>query len=97
MNHLRKNYLSLQQEIFQLVQQTGYSSKNKKNFKKIVYLVFCRGLVCLDQLEQKERLTGNVFNIEKYQRSDLICDMEKPLNIIRLHQYYLKYNFDNIN
>lgn len=97
MNHLRNTYISLQQEIFMLVQQTGYSTKNKKSFKRIVYLIFCRGLVCLDQLEKKEKLTGNVFDIEKYQRRDLICDMEKPVNIIRLHHYFLKYNFDSNN
>lgn len=96
-NNLRNKYISLQEEIFQLVQQTGYSSKNKKVFKRIVYLVFCRGLVCLDQLEKDEKLTGNVFNIEKYQRSDLICDMEKPVNRLRWHHYYLKYNFNSNN
>ena len=95
-NNLRIHYISMLEELFQLVQQTGYSSKNKKSFKRIIYLVFCRGLVSLNQLEKNEQSTGNVFQIAGYQRSDLICDMEKPVNRFKWHHYYLKYNFDKI-
>jgi hypothetical protein len=94
-NNLRETYISLYKEIFDLVQQTNYPKKNLKTFNRIVYLVFCRGLVCLDMLEKNEKTTNNVFDLANYERSELICDMEKPCNFFKTINYYSKYNFEN--
>jgi hypothetical protein len=48
--------------------------------------------VGLDVLERNEKKTNNIFQVEKYERKDLICDLEKPVNILKTIHYYLKYN-----
>ena len=53
-------------------------------------MIICRGNVCLDMLQKKEELTNNAFAIDKYKRKDLICDMEKPVNILKTINYYSK-------
>ena len=95
--NLRDIYLNLVEEVFNLVHQTNYLTTNKATFKRIIYLVFCRGLVCLDMLEKNQEATENVFNLGEYKRNELICDMEKPMNIIKLIHYFSKYNFDTKN
>ena len=92
--NLRDIYLNLVEEVFNLVHQTNYLTTNKATFKRIIYLVFCRGLVCLDMLEKNQEATENVFDLGKYNRNELICDMEKPMNNFKLIHYFSKYNFD---
>jgi len=93
--NLRHTYIALLDEVFNSVQQTNYLTTGKATFKQIVYLVFCRGLVCLDMLEKNQKKSGNVFDIAKYKRNELICDMQKPMNILKSIHYFSKYNFDS--
>lgn len=88
--NLQKTYKSLIEDIFSTVLQTNYPIKSKKKFLRIISMIICRGNVCLDMLQKKEELTNNVFTIDKYERKDLICDMEKPVNILKTINYYSK-------
>jgi len=45
--------------------------------------IFSRCFVCLDQLESNERLTSNQFIVSAYSRNQLICDMDKKINMLR--------------
>jgi hypothetical protein len=48
-----------------------------------------RCLVCLDQLQRLQDSDGGVFRAHSYERKHLICDMEKPVNIVRmLHHHW---------
>lgn len=87
---LQQTYQSLIEEIFNIVLQTNYPVKSKKRFLRIISMIICRGNVCLDMLKKKEELTDNIFVIDKYSRKDLICDMEKPANILKTINYYSK-------
>jgi len=43
-------------------------------------------------LEKNEKKTHQHFYPEKYKRKDLICDLEKPVNILKTIHYFAKYN-----
>jgi len=93
-SNFRKIYTLTIQETFELVHQTDFTPKNKKKFIQFISVFISRGFVCLDCLEKNEKLTNNIFSISEYKRADLICDMEKPKNIIKWLMYYVKSNFE---
>ena len=93
-DNLRKTYVSLAEEIATLTREINYPVNNKKMFLRIVCLVICRGFVCLDMLENNERSTNNTFSLANYERRDLICDMENPINFLKTINYYSKYNIE---
>lgn len=75
----------------QAAYRSGYPIQNIKRFLGIISLgVFSRCLVCLDQLEKLEKKTGNKFDLNKYKRSDLICDMDTVSNKWKSLRYHLK-------
>jgi hypothetical protein len=90
--NLRKKYVLLIDEFVALLLQTHYSTSNKRRFLDTVLLYISIGFVALDLLEKNESKTGDIFMLEKYQRKDLICDIEKPVNIIKIIHYFSKYN-----
>jgi hypothetical protein len=52
--------------------------------------VFSRCFVCLDHLEQNEKITNGVFQVKSYSRSQLICDMDTKKNMLRSAAYHIK-------
>lgn len=86
---LRETYTQLHEKVIQLIREMRFPIKNKIFFTQYLNLIICRGYVCLDMLEQNEELTNNVFSIKDYSRKHLICDMEKPKNIIKSFNYYV--------
>lgn len=91
-NNIRKKYIGLLDELVGFLLQTRYSVSNKRWFLDTVLLYISIGFVALDVLEKNERKTGDIFVLEKYERKDLICDIEKPTNIIKIIHYFAKYN-----
>jgi len=62
----------------------GYNRQDTHKFLNILSIgIFSRCFVCLDQLEQNEKLTGNIFDVKKYSRQQLICDMDTKMNMLR--------------
>ena len=89
-NKLRISYTSLMEKTFKLVHQTNFASKNKRKFLRFISLIICRGFVCFDFLEKNELKTNNKFSLDHYEKKDLICDMGKLSNNIKLLNYYSK-------
>jgi len=89
-NELRQTYISLMEETFKLVHQTDYNPKNKRKFLRFISLIICRGFVCFDFLEKNELRTNSKFSLNQYEKKDLICDMGKLSNNIKLLKYYSK-------
>ncbi len=87
---LRTIYLGLWAETKQYLSQTSYSSRGKKQFLKILCGLVSRGLVCLDMLQKRENENRGIFDPAAFTRKQLICDMEKPLNLLRTIHYYAK-------
>lgn len=90
-NQVRSLFTSLLNEVFQLTQQTGFKQHNKNRFVRMISLGLSRCFVCLDQFEQLERSSGSLFTPSLYSRSDLICDMEKPSNVLRSLAYHIRH------
>lgn len=91
-SNLRKYYKVLMEETFALVHLTNFPLKQKKMFLRFIALIIGRGFVCLDLLEKREKATNHVFSLPEYKRHELICDMDKPGNRIKLLNYYVKCN-----
>lgn len=87
---LRTYYTKLTQDTFELARQTNYPAANQNKFLRFAALIISRGNVCLDVLEQASKQSNGLFTPTQYQRSALICDMEKNINRIKLLHYYAK-------
>ena len=74
-----------------LVKQSGFQEKDKRKFLNKLLLGISRCFVCLDQLEKLQQQSNGLFIPADYRREEMICDMEKPANIIRSIRYYLNY------
>ncbi len=88
--NLRSEYISILNETYKLIEKTNFRKQNKRNFSRYIAIIACRGLVCLDQLVKLEE--NGLFEVSKYNRKDLICDMEKFRNIISWANYCLNWN-----
>jgi len=91
-NNIRVLYIRMFNELIVLLQQVSYPTANKKRFLDSVTLFISIGHVALDVLEKNEKKTNGLFQPEKYERKDLICDIEKPLNILKIVHYFAKQN-----
>lgn len=59
----------------------------KRNIQSALHILLSgvsRCLVCLDQLQRLQEAGDGVFRAHIYDRKQLICDMEKPVNIARM-------------
>lgn len=90
MHDLRIIYQGAWEDIVIQAAQTSFRLKNRKRFLRYMALVICRGMVCLDVLEANQTGTNNRFEVSKYSRKELICDMEQPKNYILAIRYYLR-------
>lgn len=85
--NLRKIYISLMENVFDLISNSEFPKKNKKLFSHFIALITSRGMVCLDFLKKLDK--HDPIDLSKYSRSDLICDMGKLNNQLKLYQFYL--------
>ena len=75
-----------------LVYQTGFPEKNINAYLHKLLLGISRCWVCMDQLEQLEAKTDGIFTPSEYSRDEMVCDMEKPVNMLKSIRYYLSYS-----
>ncbi len=64
-----------------------YSAKDKKEFSIIMNTINARSMVALEQFERLQKKTGNKIEWWNRSRKDMICDMEKPANVLRWFYY----------
>lgn len=74
-----------------LVLKSGFAPKNIRKYLFKLLLGISRCYVCLDQLEQLQKKTNGIFKPAAYTRSEMLCDMEKPKNMLSSLRYYLSY------
>jgi hypothetical protein len=80
---LKDLYLNSMDEMIVKFLKLKYPFRQKKEALLKIFTVLSRGIVCMNQLLNCQKKTGNVFELKKYTRADLICDMEKASNIIK--------------
>jgi hypothetical protein len=93
LERMKINYDIWTESLFELVSQSGFKPKNKARFLRFVSIVICRGLVCINQLQGLPRSSSKDFKLSEYTRKELICDMEKPANFIKMIHYYAKQHY----
>jgi hypothetical protein len=71
----------------------NFESKNVVRFLDMIMPVINRGFVCIDQFEKLEVNNNGVFEPKNYTRKQLICDMEKPVNILNTLIYTYKNSY----
>lgn len=84
---LRETYHNLHREILTCIDKTEFKLSNKNKFKLICAFIFARGYLAINQLELVSKRTNNIFKVSEYSRSELVTDMEKPINRIKLLHY----------
>jgi hypothetical protein len=86
---IKMNWQEYQSTLSQLIAQFNSLGYNKKNIEKClteISTITSRGMLCLNQLMALQK-GQNQFNIERFTREQLICDMEKPKNIFKSMRY----------
>ncbi len=85
-NKVRTEYLQLLNKTIASFKALDYSYWSQKRFVLQLMLVVGRGMVCLDQLARVQKKYGK-FDASLMQRYESVCDMEKPVNLIRSFWY----------
>jgi hypothetical protein len=93
---LRTTFLNQLKYSQELMLKLGYEKKHTRYFLRLMSLYLCsRCYVFFDQLEKKQKETGNVFKPAEYSRQVLVCDMEKTSNKFRTLGYHLRFMVPN--
>ena len=90
--NIRDFYIQQVDQMVKLLIQSKYAISCKRNFLDNILLFISIGFVAMDVLEKNEQKTNNIFKLDSYERKDLICDIEKPANILKIIHYFAKYN-----
>ena len=91
-NHIRDLKAIYQNQLdkaFSAIKSLPYPDHNKKLYLRKLSLGISRCMVCLDQLENLEKRNRNVFSAADFSRRELVCDMEKPGNLLRSLHHHL--------
>ena len=86
---LRAVYQNQLDKAFSAIKSIPYPGHSKKLYMRKLSLGISRCMVCLDQLEDLEKRNGDVFSAADFSRKELICDMEKPGNLLRSLYHHL--------
>ena len=90
-NNIRQLLKERLESCFRQAYSIGSKYKNVRIFLSIISLgIFSRAFVCLDQLQKNEFATNGKFQVHKYSRAELICDMDTRKNMVRSAGYYLQ-------
>lgn len=76
---LEKRFLKLMNTFAAL----NYPQKHRRKLQISVMAVLSRATICADQLIKLQRSNNGTFDVNAFKRDDLVCDMDKPINIFR--------------
>ncbi len=89
---VREAFRKKMKAALQACDDAGFDPKNLHRFRRKFILAISRCYVCMDHLEKLEKRSGGTFRPSEYSRKDMICDMEKTINILKAISYYLATN-----
>ncbi len=90
--YLSADYRQHFQRTLRLFYQLPYKNRQVEKFAYLALLLMSRTFVCLDQLGNLPAVCGE-FNPHHFKRASLICDMERPANLLKSLYYALMYSF----
>lgn len=90
MAQLKATYYEMWEHVKATLSKTAFPPKGKKQFLKMMGALVGRGFVCLEMLAKREEQSNGRFQPEVFSRKELICDMEKPVNILKSMHHYAR-------
>ncbi len=87
---IKKLYLQRVKETNRLIMALPYSKSRKEEFTIIMHSVIAQGLVAIDRMIDLQDKLGAPVNTITLERNQLICDMQKPRNVVRWIYYAFK-------
>jgi len=90
---VREIFRNQMEKSIRLIRKPAYTEKDQSAYLHKFVLAISRCFVCMDQLERLQQKTGEAFIPSGYSRKELICDIQKPANILRAIRYYVNYKF----
>jgi hypothetical protein len=92
-SHVRECFMEKMDLAMSMVKEIPANKSHIRNFSRKFVLGITRCFVCMDQLEKLQKRTAGEFRPMDYAREELICDMEKPSNILSSLRYFTGYKF----
>ncbi|MBD79002.1 MAG: hypothetical protein CL840_08795 [Crocinitomicaceae bacterium] len=92
-DELEKTYDSWISQYQVKLTQLNFEEKAITRFERFTRILYLRGKVCLSQYLQLETQMGGQLDVSKCTRKDLICDMGKLSNQLKLMGLYLMPQF----
>jgi len=90
-DQLREIFSEQLKKTISLIKKTGFDKHDIRAYMQKLILGISRCYVCMGQLERLQKKTSGRFIPSEYSRKELICDMEKPGNILRSVRYFTGY------
>jgi len=87
---LKKLYTEQKDLFVDLCYKMDYPQKNIRLFLDRIMPVVNRAYVCFNQYQRLEKKNKSIFDVAVFSRKELICDMEKPKNLLRTIYYHVK-------
>lgn len=89
--YIRSFFITHLRQAFEEARQLNLPMLNIHRFLSLISMgIFSRAMVCLDQLEALQQLSGGQFKVDQYSRNQLICDMDLKMNMWRSGIYFWK-------
>ena len=88
-NKLRKLYSEQIKLFIKLCYEMDFPKGQISNFLDGVMPVLNRGCVCLDRYQFLENSNNGLFDLESFNRKQLICDMETISNLFKTIKYQI--------
>lgn len=89
---LKEKFMAKTREMNRRIYALPYAERNKEEFSVVMHFIVTRGLVMLDQMIRLEKRTGGPLDCKSLTRQQLICDMEKPANVLRWLAYIYQFS-----
>ncbi len=89
-NALKQNFIERVRLQNNKIMALPYNEKNKKEFCIVMNTINARSMVALDQFIKLQKKKASKIDWWKMERKDMICDMEKPKNILKWFYYIWK-------
>jgi len=90
---VRQVFISQLDHCIAITRKVDYSRDDIKRYINKLMLGISRCFVALDQFKKLQRTSAGRFTPSTYSRKELICDMEKPGNLMRSMRYFVNYPF----
>ncbi|MFT6746018.1 MAG: hypothetical protein ACJAZ2_000356 [Glaciecola sp.] len=79
------------EKTFKMCRSSSYSTEVINELLQNLYLLCARNMVCLNQLQDVQINHGGTFNVQSLSRQELVCDMEKTSNLLKMAKSYLTF------